>query len=85
MQFLRTIEANDDTCWGCLACAEVDVVVWNLFGICNGASLWLLGVAAARRGDTRGFFSSEVRPTYVRIITIRNGRLKFELLIITFI
>jgi hypothetical protein len=53
---LRTIEANDDTGWGCLACAEGDVVVWNLFEICYGASLWLLGVAAARRGDTRGFF-----------------------------
>jgi hypothetical protein len=79
---LRTVEANDDTGWGCLACAEGDVVVWNLFEICNGASLWLLGVAAARGGDTRGFFFSEVGPTYVRIITVRNWQLTFELIII---
>jgi hypothetical protein len=58
------------------------MVEWNLFEICNGASLWLLGVAAARRGDTRGFFFSDVRPTYVRIITVRNRQLKFELIII---
>jgi hypothetical protein len=28
----------------------------NFFEICNAASLWLLGVAAARQGDTPGFF-----------------------------
>jgi hypothetical protein len=79
---LRTVEANDDTGWGCLACEEGDVVEWNLFEICNGASLYLLGVAAACRGDTRGFFFSDVRPMYVQIITVRNGWLKFELIIL---
>jgi hypothetical protein len=58
------------------------VVEWNLFEICNGASLWLLGVAVARQGDTRGFFFSDVGPTYVQIITVGNGRLNFELIII---
>jgi hypothetical protein len=45
---LRTVEANNDTGWGCLACVEGDVVVWNLFEICNCVSLWMLGVATAR-------------------------------------
>jgi hypothetical protein len=58
------------------------MVEWNLFEICNGASLWLLDVAIARQGDTRGIFFSDVGPTYVRIITVGNGRFKFELIII---
>jgi hypothetical protein len=32
-----------------------------------------------------GSFFSDVRPTYVRIIMVRNGWLKFALIIITFI
>jgi hypothetical protein len=51
----------------------------------NGASLWLLGVAAAHQGDThKNSLFSDVGPTYVQIITVRNGRLKFELIIIYF-
>jgi hypothetical protein len=34
---------------------EGDVVDLDLSKICNGASLWLLGVAAALQGDTQGF------------------------------
>jgi hypothetical protein len=53
---LHTVEANDHTGWGRLACAEVDVVVWNLFEICNGASLWLLVLLLLAGVTTEGSF-----------------------------
>jgi hypothetical protein len=47
------------------------VVDLDLSKICNGASLWLLGVAAARQGDTQGFSIFLCR---AYICTIYKGR-----------
>jgi hypothetical protein len=72
----------DDAVVGLLVvCVWGDVADLDVSKICNGASLWLLGVAAARKG-----FSIFLCRAYVcRIITVVNGRLKFEMTILYFI
>jgi hypothetical protein len=79
---LRTIEANDDTGG---AVWHVKRATWwsgtfSKFVMVPLCGCWVLLLLVGVTPE--GSFFSDVRPTYVRIITVRNRQLKFELIII---